>query len=84
MEPPYQPIDCSYYDRLEAWATLKENCLIVWEDQNKVKHEVRSRILDLVLRDKVEYLVGENNLTVRLDQLIAVNGILLDENKCHF
>lgn len=80
METPYRPIDCSYYDRLEAWATLKGSCAIVWMDQDKVKHEVQSRIMDLVIQNHVEYLVVEKGLRIRLDHLISINDIPLDED----
>lgn len=79
---PYLPINCSYYDRLEAWATLKQACNILWLDQEGIKHEVNTKINDLLLRDGVEYLIAENNLAIRLDQLISVNGIRLMGGSC--
>lgn len=83
METPYLPIDCSYYDRLEAWATLWENCSIIWADQDGKSHLTKSRIFDLKLKDGVEYLVAENDLHIRLDQLVSVNDIPLKGGSCH-
>lgn len=82
MEPPYLPIDCTYYDRLEAWATLQESCSILWADQNGVRRLIDSRILDLILKDGVEYLVAANDLHIRLDQLVSINGIPVPGGSC--
>lgn len=82
MEAPYKPIDCSYYDRLEAWATLRKNCNIIWADQEGSSHEVSSKIVDLVLKGGVEYLVAENDLHIRLDQLVSVNGVPVTGGSC--
>lgn len=79
---PYLPIDCSYYDRLEAWATLKQTCVIRWMDQDGHRQEIKSKINDLLLKDGVEYLLADNNLIIRLDQLISVNGIPLTNGSC--
>jgi Rho-binding antiterminator len=82
MKATYTPINCSYYDRLEAWATLRETCSIIWSDQDGITRQVNSKINDLLLNDGVEYLVGENHLHIRLDQLIYVNGIPLPGGSC--
>lgn len=82
MESPYLPIDCSYYDRLEAWATLREDCSIIWSDQEGVNHLIKSRIFDLILKGGVEYLVAENDLYLRLDHLVSVNGIPVPKGSC--
>lgn len=71
----YQPIDCNYYDRLEAWATMKTICLLVFLDENDVRQEVSGGIADLYTVNKAEYLRMDNGLTVRLDRLLAVNGV---------
>lgn len=74
-EQPYQPIDCDYYDRLEAWATMRTPCLLVFLDEEGVRQEVSGLIADLYVVNKAEYLRMDNGLTVRLDQLLAVNGV---------
>jgi len=74
-EQPYQPIDCDYYDRLEAWATMRTPCLLVFLDEEGVQQEVSGLIADLYVVNKAEYLHMDNGLTVRLDRLLAVNGV---------
>jgi Rho-binding antiterminator len=71
----YQPIDCNYYDRLEAWATMKTVCLLVFLDDNDVRQEVSGLIADLYTLNKAEYLRMDNGLTLRLDRLLSVNGV---------
>src|SRR5690625_6467074 len=52
----YEPIDCSFHDRLESWATLRSTTTIRYLDRAGVEVEVRARIADLYTRDGVEYL----------------------------
>ncbi|QHS59721.1 hypothetical protein [Chitinophaga agri] len=73
----YQPIDCNYYDRLEAWATMRTMCLIHFRDEAGEEHEVNARIQDVYALNKVEYMRMDNGLVIRLDSLIAVNNIPL-------
>lgn len=73
----YQPIDCDYYDRLEAWATVGTTCAIKFADDDDQTNQVNSKILDFKLEDGIEYLIGEDNLQIRLDRLISVNGVPL-------
>lgn len=74
-EQPYQPIDCNYYDRLEAWATLRTVCHILYRDENEQQKEVSAIIEDVYTAIKVEYMRLDNGLVIRLDKLVAVNDI---------
>lgn len=81
MKKPYTPISCSYYDELEAFATLRQICTVNYSDLEGESTIVKSRILNLYTKNKIEYMQLENGLTIRLDQLISVNGKLL-RNYC--
>ncbi len=77
-ESTYTPISCSWYDRLEALATLKKSCEVIYLDP---KHNTRQnyvgQILDIYARNKEEFLVlgtEDPEVTIRLDYLIAING----------
>jgi len=74
-EQPYQPIDCNYYDRLEAWATLRTVCRILYRDENEQQQEASAIIEDVYTALKVEYMRLDNGLVIRLDKLVAVNDI---------
>ncbi|MDN5203014.1 hypothetical protein QQ008_16610 [Fulvivirgaceae bacterium BMA10] len=70
----YQPIDCNYYDRLEAWSTRNEMVKILFWEDGKQK-EIEAIIQNIYTKNKEEFLVLNNGLEIRLDHLIAVNGI---------
>jgi len=74
---PYQPIDCNFYDILEATAVKRKVVKIEYSEAEELK-TIQTRILDLYTLKSVEYAVLENNLTIRLDQLISVDGEKLD------
>ncbi|KAA2242977.1 hypothetical protein F0L74_10675 [Chitinophaga agrisoli] len=78
---PYQPINCDYYDRLEAWATMRTISTIVFYDEKGNQQEVSARIEDVYALNKVEYMRMDNGLVIRLDSLIAVNNVPLP-NHC--
>lgn len=73
-EKIYQPIDCDYYDRLEAWATMHTICLLIFRDEKGMEQEISARIENIYALNKVEYLRMDNELLIRLDQLLSVNG----------
>ncbi|WP_343675243.1 hypothetical protein [Chitinophaga sp.] len=81
MSTNYQPINCDYYDRLEAWATMRTICLIRFTGEDGQIQEVSARIADLFVLEKVEYMRLENGVVLRLDVLIDVNNIPLP-NHC--
>ena len=78
-EPAYSPISCSWYDRLEALATLKKQCDVIYLDAtDNQRHNFVGQIVDIYAKDKQEFLVlgtDKPAVTIRLDYLIAINGI---------
>lgn len=76
---PYQPISCDFYDELEARATLRRPCQIVFRDASGQDQAVDAVIKDLHIRSKVEYMLLSTGLEVRLDHLISVDGKPLPE-----
>lgn len=71
---PYTPIDCSYYDELEALATLRREAHIIYLNESEEALSVTSLIKDFYIRDKVEFMLLANGLEIRLDALVSVNG----------
>jgi Rho-binding antiterminator len=69
----YRPINCAYYDELEALATLHRRCLIHYLAPNGQPLEAEGQIKDFFIRDKVEYLLLDSGLEIRLDCLLSVN-----------
>ncbi len=79
-ENTYQSISCSYYDQLEAYATQRTRCSIAHKmDGNE--QIIDGFIADLFAKDGAEYLKLDNGTVIRLDHLISINGIVLN-NAC--
>lgn len=72
----YQPIDCNFYDILEANAVLKKIVLIEYRKNDELQ-KVENRIVDLFIKDKAEYMRLENGLEIRLDTIHSVDGNVL-------
>lgn len=64
----YTPIDCNYYDRLEAWAVTKAQISIKLHDGEPLS----GMIVDLFVKDHVEYLRMDTDQVVRLDNIVSV------------
>ena len=70
----YIPINCSYYDELEAAATRQREVVIAYRNEEGEVQEVTTRIKDLYARNKEEFMVLENGLSFRLDRLVSIDG----------
>ena len=70
----YVPINCSYYDELEAAATQRRTVRIIYRDEHGKEQELMTRIKDLYARNKEEFMVLENDLEFRLDRLVSIDG----------
>jgi Rho-binding antiterminator len=73
MEENYKPVSCDFYDELEALATMKKSCDIIFIN-NESRSKIRASIADLYTRDKVEYMKTSSGLEIRLDKLVEVDG----------
>ena len=70
--PPYKSIGCSYYDTLEAYATQRTVCDVVYVDGEE--QHTNGRIVDVFAKEGAEYLRMENGIVIRLDHLVSING----------
>ena len=70
---PYTPIDCSFYDRLEEAATLRRVIQIEYM-QDGQRRTISARINDLRLMDGAEWMILETGVSIRLDDLLRVDG----------
>ena len=71
---PYKPIDCNMYDYLEEAATLKKKCVFLVSVDNDLRI-INGQIIDLFIRDKVEYLKLKQGAEIRLDTIKQFNDI---------
>jgi len=76
MKQKYHPINCNFYDELEILAMRGQSCNIhYWKDlkfQEQV--EITDTIMDIKIIDKAEFLILKEATSIRLDQLISVDG----------
>ena len=71
----YIPINCDFYDELEAIATIGKRVKIVFLDES-AKVIVQGVIRDLFTRESVEYMKLDSGLVIRLDKLVEIDGKL--------
>jgi len=72
----YIPIDCNYYDRLEAHATLRQRVKIdYYTESGEATVLLEALIVDLQTRKKLEFMILDGGQEIRLDRLIAVNDV---------
>lgn len=73
----YQPINCEFHDVLESLATTRKHVDVEYLDIDGVLQKQYALILDVYVRDRAEYLGLSSGETLRLDRIVAVNGIKL-------
>ena len=69
----YIPINCDFYDELEALATIGKKVQMVFMD-GASKVETQGTIRDLYTRESVEYMKLDTGLVIRLDKLVEIDG----------
>ncbi len=70
----YTPINCSYYDQLEAWAVKRDWVNVTYLATEGDSKTVRGIIRNLITRNHEEYMELSDGSMIRLDQLIEING----------
>lgn len=77
----YTPIDCNYYDRLEAFATLRKRVRIDYLSNTGIATALENAlIVDFQTRNKVEFMILASGQEIRLDYLVAVEGIAVPKS----
>jgi Rho-binding antiterminator len=71
----YRLIDCDFYDRLEAWATLRQICKITYHNSFEELVEVQSQIIDVYTAHKAEYIKLIDGTEIRCDRILSVNDL---------
>lgn len=73
----YHPISCSFYDELEAIATLGKSVVIVFIGDKGGSMDIQDRIKNLETRNGEEFMTTASGQEIRLDRLISVDGKFL-------
>lgn len=72
---PYHPIDCSFYDRIEAAIVLRTPVLLEFVEADNSPVTKQIHLINTRIADGEEYVILENGQEVRMDRIISLNGI---------
>lgn len=75
----YKPISCEFHDVLESLATRHENAEVEYLNTDGETCKLNAVIRDVYARGGVEFLALSSGDTLRLDQLVSVNGVRLSD-----
>lgn len=70
----YQPISCDYVDYIEHLATLKQEVVINYMDNLKIRTSFKDVLLTWKNEEDGEYLYTKNRLKIRLDYIVSIEG----------
>jgi Rho-binding antiterminator len=70
----YVLVDCGFHDELEALATLRQPCRIVYRNAADKSVEIEGLIVDVYAANKADFLKMNDGTEIRLDKIVAVNG----------
>lgn len=69
----YRLVACSFHDELEAWSTLRQDCQIIYRDEEGQEQTVTSTIIDVYAANRADFIKLQAGTIIRLDHLISVN-----------
>ncbi len=75
MPTDYQPVDCGFYDELEASATLKKQVYLQYFNDLRQLCQGSVVFKTFFVRDNVEYAQLASGEEVRLDHIIRVDDL---------
>ena len=83
----YQVVGCEFYDELLEIIRAKEVVQIDYQDEQRNIFKLFAKPVDVITRNKEEFLILENEPEIRLDYLHkvgnAISNIVLDQgNSC--
>lgn len=70
----YQPIDCNYYDRIEAAIVQKKVCELIYLDKDGEEAFILTRLSDTLTKNKEEFVILYSGEPIRMDRIISLNG----------
>lgn len=80
MPREYKPIACGLYDELELRALRKKKVRLTFLNIQRKEETIECVIGNIFSKDKVEFLTTAEKQTIRLDDIIAVDGIIFNAN----
>ncbi len=71
MTAPYVPVDCGFYDRVEAAITRRQPVALVLDGDR----DVTARLLDVRAQEGADWAEVEGIGLVRLDAILELDGV---------
>ncbi|MFD1550893.1 hypothetical protein DNU06_05175 [Putridiphycobacter roseus] len=71
----YKSIACSYYDQLEAYATLGKKLKLVYLDENGKTANKEIQIKTFETKNQEEFLIGTDDFRLRLDKIQSLTPV---------
>ncbi|MGV2829168.1 hypothetical protein [Myxosarcina sp. GI1(2024)] len=65
----YTPVSCELHDRLEAIATLKQECQITFQDEDGQLVRASGQIVDVYADENADWCKLSDDTTIRLDRI---------------
>jgi transcriptional antiterminator Rof (Rho-off) len=79
----YIPVSCDFIDQVEIQATQGSEIELVYLDETEQVVTVHTRLKTWETKDKVEYLITDDQLRIRLDRVKSINDFI-NEGGCSF
>lgn len=70
----YIPVSCDFHDQLEALATLRQTCQIVYRNAADELIEIQGLIVDVYAANRADFIRLQDGTEIRLDRLVSVDG----------
>jgi len=71
----YVPVSCEFHDLLEIRAMRRRPALLRFRDDAGAEQTRSAVIADVYAKAGIEYIALDAGETLRLDQLVAVDGV---------
>lgn len=71
IKKDYKRVSCNFYDQLELYATLKQTVLVRYKNQEGNEEEQELKIKTFETKNKEEFLISNDGLRLRLDNIIS-------------
>jgi Rho-binding antiterminator len=78
MIKPYQVINCDFHDVLEVAAMQRKTIVLDYVAADGAQKEITSQIVDVFAQAGADYLRLIDGELIRLDQIVAIDGLRLD------
>ena len=71
----YIPIDCNFYDRIEAAIVLGKTVRLEYRDDSGEAVVAETRLQDTLAKDGEEFLILPSGEQVRMDRILSLDGV---------